>query len=408
MEMTPSHSQNPAGVRAGGAPHEFDGIVCFGGVDWWYHNRGHYDLQMMREFSEKIPVLYVNSIGMRIPKMGEGTVLLGRIARKIQSLNHGTVRIRENFTVHSPFMIPSKFGREFLRRFLSKQVRRAAWKAGIRRPLVWVACPPAVQVLEDFEPVAVVYQRTDRFEEYPNVDPQLIGAYDRELKRRADLTLYCSSLLFDEERDQCKAVLFADHGVDYSLFAEAGDSAGAEPEGMRAIPHPRIGYIGNLEPHRVDYQMLLRVAEKLSNLNFVVVGPCALPEGWCTLPNVHQFGQQPYEEVRKYMAACDVLIMPWNENEWIRACNPVKLKEYLAVGRPVVTTPFEELRNYKGFVSIASGDEAFASAILAALENPPPREFLRGRVVKETWGAKADLVLEALADLCVPSAKEQV
>ena len=94
------------------------------------------------------------------------------------------------------------------------------------------------------------------------------------------------------------------------------------------------------------------------------------------------------------MAACDVLIMPWNENEWIRACNPVKLKEYLAVGRPVVTTPFEELRNYRGYVNVASGDEEFASAICKALEDPPDPEYLRGRVEKETWEAKARQVLD--------------
>jgi glycosyltransferase involved in cell wall biosynthesis len=144
--------------------------------------------------------------------------------------------------------------------------------------------------------------------------------------------------------------------------------------------------------------MFLKVAAELSHLHFVVVGPSALPDDWCQLPNVHQFGQQPYEEVPRFMAACDVLIMPWNENEWIRACNPVKLKEYLAVGRPVITTPFEELRRYPGYVSVASGEKAFASAILEALENPPDPVWLRQRVEKETWVAKAEQVLRELGN----------
>ncbi|MCA9440612.1 MAG: glycosyltransferase [Candidatus Omnitrophica bacterium] len=208
------------------------------------------------------------------------------------------------------------------------------------------------------------------------------------------MTLYCSSLLFDEEREECRQALFVDHGVDYDLFSAAGDRAReGKDDVLGETPHPRVGYVGNLEPHRVDYKMFLKVAEKLSHLNFVVVGPSALPEDWCTLPNVHQFGQQPYEEVPKYMAACDVLIMPWNENEWIKACNPVKLKEYLAVGRPVVTSPFEELRNYSGFVRIASGDEAFGNEIEKALDSPEEVTFLRERVEKETWKAKAELVV---------------
>ncbi|MCA9440613.1 MAG: hypothetical protein KC964_07390 [Candidatus Omnitrophica bacterium] len=137
---------------------EFDGVICFGGVDWWYHNRGHYDLQMMRELANRgIPVLYVNSIGMRVPKLTEGAVLLLRIGRKISSLKRGLVTVRENFTVQSPFMLPARFGRDLLRRALSHQVRKAAMKVGIKRPLVWVACPPALQVLEDMNPLAVVY-----------------------------------------------------------------------------------------------------------------------------------------------------------------------------------------------------------------------------------------------------------
>ncbi len=404
--MEKHNSENDETLTKSKSPPDFDGIICFGGVDWWYHNRGHYDLQMMREFSKELPVLYVNSIGMRVPKLTEGAVLLQRIVRKISSLRRGLVIVRDRFAVQSPLMLPSKFGRRFLRWFLSFQVKRAAKKIGIKKPLVWIACPPALQVLDDLDPVALVYQRTDRFEEYPNVDPIVISKYDRELKRKADVTLYCSSLLFDEEKDQCQRALFADHGVDFKAFSEAGDSSGqTEPKTLREIPHPRVGYVGNLEPHRVDYKMLLEVAESLPHINFIVVGPSALADDWCTLPNVHQFGQQPYEEVANYMAACDVLIMPWNENEWIRACNPVKLKEYLAVGRPVVTTPFEELRNYKGFVNVASGAQQFAGEIQKAIENLPEAAALRKRVEQETWEMKAHLVNQSLTNLCTSNGR---
>ena len=269
-------------------------------------------------------------------------------------------------------------------------------KLGIRRPLVWVACPPAIHVYRDLNPVGLVYQRTDRFEEYPNVDGEEVKSYDIELKEKANATLFCSSLLFEEERSQCRNALFVDHGVDFETFAAAGQG-GDEPGELSGIPHPRVGYIGNLEPHRVDHRMLVEVARRLPHLNFVVAGPSVLPEGWCPLKNVHIFGQQPYERVSRFMAACDVLIMPWNENEWIRACNPVKLKEYLAVGRPVVTTPFVELKRYPGVVSIASGADAFANAIEQARREPPEPSVLRRRVEKETWNAKAAAVLNELA-----------
>jgi hypothetical protein len=92
------------------------------------------------------------------------------------------------------------------------------------------------------------------------------------------------------------------------------------------------------------------------------------------------------------------LIMPWNRSPWIQACNPVKLKEYLAVGRPIVTSPFRELDTYPGLARVASGEDDFVSQLEQALRdpgNPLPR---RERVRRETWTAKAECVLAELAE----------
>jgi hypothetical protein len=131
-----------------------------------------------------------------------------------------------------------------------------------------------------------------------------------------------------------------------------------------------------------------------------MVGACSLPEGWCGLPNVYLLGRRDYTEVAAYMAACDVLIMPWNSGEWIRACNPVKLKEYLAVGRPVVSTPFDELAAYGGLVRVARDAGSFAVAIRASLhevqEGRHDPEPGRARVREQTWAAKAGAVVDLL------------
>lgn len=99
------------------------------------------------------------------------------------------------------------------------------------------------------------------------------------------------------------------------------------------------------------------------------------------------------------MASADVLIMTWLRNDWIRACNPVKLKEYLAVGRPVVTTPFDEIRRYADFVAVADTPAAFVAEVRRALAEPPPPAVLQKRVEAETWERKAALVLERLREL---------
>jgi glycosyltransferase involved in cell wall biosynthesis len=356
---------------------------------------------MMRELSAHVPVLYINSIGMRVPRLGEGAVFLRRIARKLKSFRRGLARIDEGRWVLSPLTMPGRL-RALTRSLLPRQVKRGMRRAGIRRPLVWVACPPGAEFIDDLDPVGVVYQRTDRFEAFHGVDVEHIKSLDRTLKALADVTLYCSSALIAEERDACRHAEYVDHGVDYDRFAEAGDAADrgeGEPDDLKAIARPRVGFVGGIDAHTFDPPLFTAVAKRLPDLQFVLVGGCSLPEEWCDRPNVHLLGRRDYSDVAAYMAACEVLIMPWNQGEWIRVCNPVKLKEYLAVGRPVVTTWFDELSNYEGLVRVADGPEQFSGAIRDALGGSADRAVLRRRVEAETWSSKADDVLVSLARL---------
>jgi glycosyltransferase involved in cell wall biosynthesis len=373
----------------------FDGVICFGGEDWWYHNRGHYDMQMMRELSAHVPVLYINSIGMRMPRVGEGRMFLTRIERKLRSISRGVVQVRPNFTVMSPTVIPGRLGMNVSRTLLAAQVNAAARQLGISRAIVWVACPPAEEVASRIDSIGLVYQRTDRYETFHNVDGAVIAGYDRRMKARADLTLFCSTTLYEAEREQCRHAKFVDHGVDYEWFSHAGMDP-QEPGDVRDLSRPRAGFIGGIDAHTFDPDLFVEVARRLPRVQFVLIGACSLPPGWCREANVHMLGQRPYDAVAHYMASCDVLIMPWNRSEWIAACNPVKLKEYLAVGRPVVTTWFDELRRYDGLVHVASASNEFAEAIQRAIDNPDDSSWLRARVQDEKWSKKAEAVIAAL------------
>lgn len=376
---------------------QFDGIICFGGEDWWYHNRGHYDMQMMRELSQHVPVLYVNSIGMRVPSVGEGSMFLKRVLRKLKSLKRGLVKVRDGFWVASPLVAPAGMGAGLNRWALAGQVRFFARRAGIRNPLVWVACPPGAEVVDRLTPVGVVYQRTDRFEDFEGVNRDRIKGFDTLLKDRAELTLYCSSWLMGQEGEGCRSAEFIDHGCDYDAFAQAGQDPASEPEDVKPIARPRVGFIGGIDKHTFDPELFVDVAKQLPNAQFVMVGGCSLPEGWADLPNVHFLGRRQYDEVPGYMAACDVLIMPWNRTDWIQACNPVKLKEYLAIGRPIVSTPFPELERFSGLVEVADTAEGFAGAISRVLASGHDASPGRVRVEAETWSAKGQAALGALS-----------
>jgi len=405
MTAATTEKPEPAATSATPARRAFDGVVCFGGEDWWYHNRGHYDMQMMRELSCETPVLYVNSIGMRTPSLAEGGMFFRRVARKLRSFRRGYVPVRENFSVLSPVTVPGRVGRALSRRTLIAQVRAAARRMGITRPLVWINCPPGAEALDALAPAGLVYQRTDRYEDFTGVDRALITGYDRRLKREADVTLFCSTSLYEDERGQCARAAFIDHGVDAARFEAAGREPD-EPADLAGAGRPRAGFVGGIDAHTFWPEMFEAVVRSMPDVEFVLVGACSLPPTWCDEPNATFLGQKAYEDVPRYMAACDVLLMPWNRSPWIEACNPVKLKEYLAVGRPVVSTGFRELERYAGLVRVAEDAEGFAREIRAALAAPHDPEPGRARVREQTWEAKARGALDELAAVgLVPTQK---
>ncbi len=390
---------------------EFDGVVCFGGEDWWYHNRAHYDMQMMRELSYRMPVLYVNSIGMRVPTVTEGGMFFKRVQRKLKSFSRGLVRVRDGFSVQSPVVVPGRRGMKLSGFLLPRQVARAARKLGMRNPLIWVACPPGIQAALQMKHAGLVYQRTDRFECYEGVDQALIKSFDVTLKREADLVLYCSRHLYESETAEGHPAAFIDHGVDFSDFVAAGDHpdalGSAAPqqirESLQGVTGPRVGFVGDIDSAVFDHELLLQTAALLPEVQFVLVGSCSLPEGWAdSASNVHLTGRVPYEDVPATMAAMDVLMMPWHRSEWIEACNPIKLKEYLATGRPVVSTDFPELRHYEGLVAIANEPEPFAAAIQRSIDDADPTLVVRGRerIADATWTSRAASALEELQRRC--------
>ena len=377
---------------------DFDGIICIGGEDWWYHNRGHFDFQIMRRLARTMPVLFVNSLGVRIPtaKHGGSGQVLARIARKLGSFRRGLAHIESNFHVLSPFSVPGPAGRSALGWALAPQIKLAARRIGIRRPVLWIHCPPGAELIGAIDAAAIVMQRTDRFEAFPEGDPEVLGRQIATLKANADLAVYCNPDLMAQERGQVRAQLLVTHGVELDRFVGAGTAIAEPPAGMVGIGRPRVGFIGGIDAHTFDPGLFNGVAAAMPQVNFVMVGGTSLPDGWCPHPNVHFLGRKPYDEVATYMAACDALIMPWNQSDWIKGCNPIKLKEYLAVGRPVVTTDFPALAEYRDLVRVAADAVGFAGAlkdVLAVAHDAAPG---RARVQSQSWDAKAGEVLASL------------
>jgi len=385
---------------------DFDGIVCIGGEDWWYHNRGHFDFQIMRRIARTWPVLFVNSLGVRMPSLSADPEFSSRISRKLKSLARGLSHVENDFWVFSPLLVPGAIGHQMSSFALGPQIAIAARRAGIRKPLLWIHCPAGAPLAGRLNAAATVMQRTDRFEAFPEAHGPLVAEQIAHLKRSSDLVVYANPALMAEETQAVKRQVLVTHGVDLTRFVEAGLRTGAEPQDVRALPRPRVAFVGGIDKHTFDPPLFLDVVRRLPDVHFLMVGGCSLSPDWCTAPNVTFTGRKPYDEVPEYMAAADVLIMPWNDSDWIKACNPIKLKEYLATGRPIVSTDFPALEPWRDMIAVATTAEAFAIEIRKALQRgrqPAPLARLAG----ESWDDKALLVQHAILDLGVRFAPSQ-
>ena len=376
-------------------------VICFGGEDWWYHNRGHTDMQLMRRFASNGTVLYVNSIVMQKLNLGHSRKFVQRLVRKTKSIFNGLKKNEEGFWVYSPFSLPVqhiKPMKPLNEMLLGSQIKHVKNKIGIESPVVWVACPPACDLAIKMKKRKLVYQRTDRFEDFPNVDVELVKSFDRKLKASADLTIFVNSELFNEEASQCKRAYYLDHGVDFDMFSSPVKTD-SEPSDLSEIPGPRIGFIGSIDDCNPDIDFLGKVADLLPDLSFVVVGreqmDCSVLKA---RKNIWMLGQKQYELVPEYGKRFDVLLLPLKQSRWAQAVNPLKLKEYLAMGKPVVSTPFPELEKYSDVVYEAQTPDIFAGYIRTALSesNGDFIQKRRDKVRNASWDSKAALVLNEL------------
>lgn len=376
--------------------------LCFGGEDWWYHNRGHIDMQLMRRFAKIGTTLYINSIVMQKPSLKQKTVLLQKIICKTKSIFTGLKKSDAGFWVYSPFSLPVQhlsWAKPFNESLLKSQIQLVSKKLHMNNPLIWIACPTACEIALKIRTNKLVYQRTDRFEDTFGVDVESIKSIDQQLKKEADLTIFVNKVLYEEESVQCKKAIYLDHGVDYELFASA-ESVNDIPSDIVNIKKPIVGYFGGLADHKLDVDLLKKLIKLLPEFSFVFVGNA--PQEYCDIfcdENMWMLGQKPYEQIPHYGKCFDVSILPWKTNRWTEAANPIKLKEYLALGKPIVSTfAFTELEEYLDVVYVAERPKDFARCIEMAMaeDNPERIAARRNKVKQASWDSKAQIVLDEL------------
>ena len=271
----------------------------------------------------------------------------------------------------------------------------------------WYYTPMMLEWSEQLNPVATIYDCMDELSAFKNA-PEKLKLREAELFGLADLVFTGGRSLYEVKRGQHDAVYCFPSSIDVAHFARAlEDNASAEPDDQKNIARPRIGFFGVID-ERTDIELLREMADLRPDLHFVMIGPVVkiseddLPKA----ENIHYLGGKSYDELPDYIASWDVAMMPFALNESTRFISPTKTPEYLAAGKPVVSTPIRDVvRPYgeAGLVRIAGTPEQFARAIDEALNEDAAerrrnaKEFLDTMSWDKTYEAMSELIDEAIA-----------
>ena len=268
--------------------------------------------------------------------------------------------------------------------------------------VLWYYTPMAIPFSEHLAPLATVYDCMDELAAFKFAPPALLEN-EQKLFGKADLVFTGGQSLYEAKRDRHQRVYAFPSSIDVKHFAGARD-AKSEPEDQRAIARPRLGFCGVID-ERMDAALLGQMAELRPDWQFVMIGP-VVKIAWEELPhqsNIHYLGGKDYRDLPRYIAGWDAAIMPFAINESTRFISPTKTPEYLAAGKPVVSTPIRDVvRPYGelGLVHIAATAEEFVSACEQAIEEHAEErvraadEFLSQMSWDKTWSQMAGLIDE--------------
>ncbi|HEX8283187.1 MAG TPA: glycosyltransferase family 1 protein [Pyrinomonadaceae bacterium] len=270
----------------------------------------------------------------------------------------------------------------------------------INEHVLWYYTPMALAWTRHLRPLATVYDCMDELSAFRGAPPAL-REREAELFRRADLVFTGGQSLYEAKRGQHRAVYAFPSSIDAPHFAQARSASG-DPEDQAGIPHPRLGFFGVID-ERMDIELLDAVAAARPDWHLVLVGPVvkieesALPRR----PNIHYLGGKSYEELPGYLAGWDVALMPFARNESTRFISPTKTPEYLAAGKPVVSTSIRDVvRPYgeMGLVRIADTPREFVECVEQALNDDAASRmglvdnFLSQTSWDRTWGRMSELI----------------
>jgi len=370
-------------------------ILCFAsGYDAPPTSKHH----VMHLLAERNVVLWVNYHASRAPTTSASD--LRCMARKVGQIFRGITNPRRNLYVLTPPVLPlpgSALAKRINRRLLIARIR-SALKRVARGPVqVWSFTPDISYLLGHFGEEKVVYYCVDDFASFSGYNREQVLRDEADLCRRADLVVAVSRALQEAKAPLNPNTVLVTHGVDYEHFSRAVREDLPVPEDMKGIPHPVLGFFGLIRDW-VDLELLTEVARRRSAWHIVLLGDATVDLApYRGLPNMHFLGRKRYEDLPAYARCFDAGLVPFKISSLTEAASPIKLREYLAAGLPVVSSLLFEATSPRDGVYIGAGIDAFLSAADAAMRsNGAARLACSESVAGETWPRQLEIIAEQL------------
>ncbi|NRA60334.1 MAG: glycosyltransferase family 1 protein [Psychrobium sp.] len=331
-------------------------------------------------------VIWVNSIGLRQPTCQLKD--LKRVWAKLGQLifpSKETKRTNRQFLVANVKTIPaptSAIVRYLTSLYLSYQLKKLMRQQHIVAPILWISLPTAVDVVGRLNESAVVYYCCDDFNALAGVDHHTVSQREQQLVKCADLIITSSDVLALKFPNKNTEIV--PHGVDYQLFSTPVPRAKDLPSNK-----PIAGYYGSISSW-IDLELLSETIAQMPQWNFVFIGDICVDVSVLTCySNVYFLGRKEHNKLPCYSQHWQASLLPFRDNNQIKACNPFKLREYLATGKPIISTYFPALRPYKSLIEVVSNASQMIAALTRVSSQPVYDARKPSAVAHQTWQARA-------------------
>jgi len=369
------------------------------GEDWQSHPSSTQHL--FKQLSKQHQVIWINSIGMRKPTFR--LIDVKRVFNKLKSLflskrtgsNAKTTNTSQNINLTSHTLAVLPWHDNVIVRLFNKWIFNRKGFIDDEPIVYWLSVPTAISLISPREQDKVIYYCGDDFSALAGVDHKMVAPFESDLIEKAD-TIYVVSEFLANKMPKSKVKMLS-HGVDLELFTTQTTKAVE----LEQICKPIIGFYGSLNAW-LDKALLLKLAKERPEYQLVLIGH--LVEDFSDLlklDNVTHIPAVEHDRLASFSQHWQVSILPFVDNEQIRACDPLKLKEYIATGTPIVTTRFAAVNPYQETILIADNHQGFIERLdyavsLSKSNNLNWRANQSQQASDHSWQAKAKLVCKQL------------